>query len=242
MREFGGNPNIAGAKLHVGSVDAIVAGVAFGGSTGLPGGANAWLLDSDSQVVNGKSEFVVGHLSPARVFRRWALGSVRGRDLARVPGVAFRPPTVHRRVQQWFAQAITGQKRPVLGIPDRKDLHPAGDCVLHVRGPRLFARATLLAIVGLHTVASAVALCLLGLGWAFRDQQRRCPICLRRMAHPVDVGQPSRTFLAWNGTELVCERGHTLLHIPETPTSWFGSQRWVCLDGSWQFLFARPNG
>lgn len=58
------------------------------------------------------------------------------------------------------------------------------------------------------------------------------------MTHPVEVGQPSRIFLAWNGTELACERGHTLLHIPEIPTSWFGAQRWVCLDGSWQFLFA----
>jgi hypothetical protein len=62
------------------------------------------------------------------------------------------------------------------------------------------------------------------------------------MAHPVQVGQPSRTFLDWNGTELVCEGGHTLLHIPEIPTSWFRAQRWVCLDGSWQSLFARPSG
>jgi hypothetical protein len=45
------------------------------------------------------------------------------------------------------------------------------------------------------------------------------------MAHPVEVGHPSQTFLAWNGTELVCERGHTLLHIPEIPTSWFDTQR-----------------
>src|SRR2546429_7716730 len=50
---------------------------------------------------------------------------------------------------------------------------------------------------------SAFALCILGLSWAFRDQQRRCPVCLRRMAHPVEVGQPMRTFLAWNGTELI---------------------------------------
>ena len=63
-----------------------------------------------------------------------------------------------------------------------------------------------------------------------------------RMAHPVRVGQPSRTFLEWNGTELICERGHVLLHVPEIPTSWFGAQRWVCLDGSWRFLFARPTG
>src|SRR5256884_396260 len=89
---------------------------------------------------------------------------------------------------------------------------------------------------------SAFALCILGLSWAFRDQQRRCPVCLRRMAHPVEVGQPMRTFLAWNGTELICERGHTLLHIPAIPISWFGTQRWVCLDASWQFLLARRKG
>jgi hypothetical protein len=77
---------------------------------------------------------------------------------------------------------------------------------------------------GYAQVGSSFMLCFLGLAWAFRDQQRRCPICLRRMAHPVNAGQPSRTFLAWNGTELVCERGHTLLHVPETPTSWFGEQ------------------
>src|SRR2546429_5391268 len=27
---------------------------------------------------------------------------------------------------------------------------------------------------------SAFALCILGLSWAFRDQKRRCPVCLRR--------------------------------------------------------------
>ena len=165
MRDFGGKPNIAGAKLHVGSVDAIIAGVAFGGSTGLPGGANAWLLDSDPQAGNGKSEFVVGSSKPGRVLRRWALGSVRGRDLAGFPGVAFRQPTVHRRVRQWFAQAITGQKKPVLGIPVCEDHHLAR---------RLFiTRQWILACSLVQPfspssdyiqAASAVALCLLGLG------------------------------------------------------------------------------
>jgi hypothetical protein len=88
---------------------------------------------------------------------------------------------------------------------------------------------------------SAFALCFLVLSSVFRDQQRRCPVCLKRMTHAVEVGQPSRTFLSWNGTELVCEHGHTLLHIPDSPTSWFGAQRWVCLDRSWEFLFVRPG-
>ncbi len=42
--------------------------------------------------------------------------------------------------------------------------------------------------------------------------------------HPARVGQPSRSFLAWNGTELICVDGHGLLHVPEMPTSWFSTQ------------------
>jgi hypothetical protein len=34
--------------------------------------------------------------------------------------------------------------------------------------------------------------------------------------------------------------GHTLLHVPSLPTSWFSSQRWMFLDSSWEFLFAGP--
>lgn len=49
IRELGGKRNIAGTKLDVGSVDAIVAGIAFGGSTGFPGSANAWLPGSDPE-------------------------------------------------------------------------------------------------------------------------------------------------------------------------------------------------
>jgi hypothetical protein len=61
---------------------------------------------------------------------------------------------------------------------------------------------------------------------------------LRRVTHPARVGIASRTFLAWNGTELMCEGGHTLLYIPAAPTSWFDAPRWVYLDSSWKFLFA----
>jgi hypothetical protein len=48
-------------------------------------------------------------------------------------------------------------------------------------------------------------------------------------------------FLAWNGTELMCASGHTLLHVPGLPTSWFETQRWLYLDTSWEFLFAGTN-
>ena len=48
---------------------------------------------------------------------------------------------------------------------------------------------------------------------------------------------PAVPFLAWNGTELFCAGGHTLLEVPDLPTSWFYSPCWVYLDSSWDFLF-----
>ncbi len=73
--------------------------------------------------------------------------------------------------------------------------------------------------------------------WALVDQRRRCPVCLRRLAHPTRIGQPSRTFLEWYGTEFLCERGHGLLHVPETSAS-YCALRWVRLDATWSNLFS----
>lgn len=81
------------------------------------------------------------------------------------------------------------------------------------------------------------AICLMGFRWAIADQRQRCPMCLRRVTNPATVGLASRTFLGWNGTELICMGGHALLHVPSLPTSWFGGQRWMYLDSSWEFLF-----
>ena len=75
--------------------------------------------------------------------------------------------------------------------------------------------------------------------WALRDQRLRCPVCLNLLTSPARVGHPSRSFLAWHGTELICGKGHGLLHVPEIATSWFSTQRWLSLDGSWRALF--PN-
>ncbi len=84
----------------------------------------------------------------------------------------------------------------------------------------------------------AFLICLFGFRWALADQRQRCPVCLRRVTHPAQVGLASRTFLGWNGTEMFCMGGHTLLHVPSLPTSWFSGQRWMYLDTSWEFLFA----
>jgi hypothetical protein len=83
---------------------------------------------------------------------------------------------------------------------------------------------------------------LFGFRWALRDQRGRCPVCLRQLTNPARVGEASRNFLAWNGTELICTGGHGLLHIPEIPTSWFSCQRWLYLDPSWNELFSDTWG
>jgi hypothetical protein len=79
-----------------------------------------------------------------------------------------------------------------------------------------------------------VPFALLGLRWAFGDQERRCKQCLRSLAGPARVGRPSHNLLEWNGTELACKQGHGLLSVPEMETSWCDSSRWVELNPAWE--------
>ncbi len=81
--------------------------------------------------------------------------------------------------------------------------------------------------------------CMGALLWSFRDQQDRCPVCLRRLGLPMRVGCPGCLLFDWAGTELVCVEGHGMLHIPEMVTSWNNADQWSPLDDSWQALFER---
>jgi hypothetical protein len=85
-----------------------------------------------------------------------------------------------------------------------------------------------------HTVEvrpQALVVCfVVAFRWAMNDQRRRCPICLRRLTNPVRFGGPSQMFLDWYGTELVCAKGHGMMHVPEIPSSSYASRRWLSLD------------
>lgn len=74
--------------------------------------------------------------------------------------------------------------------------------------------------------------------WAVDDHRERCPVCLRRLTNPTRIGEPSHTFLDWYGTELMCDRGHGLLHVPEIHASCYNTQHWLDLDPSWSGLFS----
>lgn len=108
-----------------------------------------------------------------------------------------------------------------------------------------FGVLDLAALVGLKVTAGPIHLILFGnvaaLRWALIDQRRRCPECLRLLAHPARIGLPSQTFLEWYGTEFVCVKGHGLLHVPEIPTVSFRTQSWMQLDRSWGSLFLEPG-
>ncbi|HEX9199368.1 MAG TPA: hypothetical protein VF865_07405 [Acidobacteriaceae bacterium] len=79
-----------------------------------------------------------------------------------------------------------------------------------------------------------VILTLIGLRWAFRDQEERCKQCLHSLAMPARVGRPSHNLLEWNGTELACKHGHGLLSVPEMESSWCRSSQWVDCKPRWE--------
>jgi hypothetical protein len=77
----------------------------------------------------------------------------------------------------------------------------------------------------------------IGLRWALLNQEQRCQKCLRMLSEPTRVGAPSRNFLEWSGTELVCTEGHGRLHVPEMQGSWCWYDRWVELEPGWGGIF-----
>jgi hypothetical protein len=83
--------------------------------------------------------------------------------------------------------------------------------------------------------------CVLVLWWAFADQQRRCRLCLRRLALPAHIGRSGCALLNWAGTELACPEGHGLLHVSESDVCWLDPAQWMHLDESWESLFCENS-
>ncbi len=268
-REFGADPHVAGSVVRVGLRRVTIAGVAPVAPWELPGKVDAWLLEPDSRDAEKGSGYVVAHLTPSGKSMMDAQrihitsysphrtpddllgirinGSTRGPwdvflfavllaflALPAITSVSFGEESVSLHEISWFRRFCrTGFLVAKIAL-----LLP----LLHFAALDLSYGFFPFNVNGALYIQLVVTFfgCLFGMSWALNDQRRRCPVCLRRVAHPARVGQLSRTFLAWNGTELVCLGGHTLLHVPSLPTSWFGSQRWMFLDPSWKFLFAGP--
>jgi hypothetical protein len=266
-REFSANPGIVGSLVEVGRRRGRILGVAADRVWKLPGHPDAWLLEPDETIGADRRGQVVAHLTRQGRSEMWAdrvqitahNGDHTEQDYL---GIAIDEPSPLPWAIYRFSvllallalPAITSVSLGQYALSAHRPPWPRRT----VRWVYLGAKFALLLLIAYfipldcaywhasqQTFASeyaqllvCFAICLWGARWALLDQRQRCPVCLKRVAHPAQVGLASRTFLAWNGTELMCTGGHTLLHVPSLPTSWFATQRWLYLDASWEFLFA----
>jgi hypothetical protein len=266
---FGGNPQIIGSALRVGATMARIAGVAPCGDFGLPGKADAWLLGPDAFAGSSAMGYVVAHLSALGQWQmttsRIAIVSEYDGTEDGLYGDAIDGHAASGWEIYLFAAFLAFLALPaVTSVSMAESSFSSHRATWQARVSRsgfLAAKIALL-LPGVYFISldlayanaaaesawpqyiqlvSSFCLCLFGMRWILLDQRRRCPVCLRRVTHPARVGDASRTFLAWNGTEMICTAGHTLLHVPGLPTSWFGAPRWLYLDNSWEFLFARSS-
>jgi hypothetical protein len=265
-KEFGADPHVAGRTVQVGVGEAVVSGVAAAGSWMLPGKVDAWLLEPDGESAPEGAGFVVAHLTPlaeqGRWSERWSISAPKPDGTFD----DFLCVSLADRTRKPWDLFLFAVLLAFLSLPATTSL-PLGEYRLSSRRLSWSTRLRRWSFLGgkiilllpivyfgsldlaylpttLDTLSSeyiqlvsSFSICLFGLRWVLRDQRQRCPMCLGKLTHPARVGQPSRNFLAWNGTELICVSGHGLLHVPEIPTSWFSTQRWMYLDPSWEILF-----
>lgn len=266
-RDFGADQHVAGNLVRLGPRMVRIAGVAADGSLSLPGRVDVWELEPNPEAGTAGAGYVVAHLTPMGVAEMWTqcvhiTANGPGDSEEDFLGVSLEEWKPATRTVYLFALLLALLALPAITSVSLGEysLNPQKTSWTRklYRWSFLSAKiALMLPIIyfvaldlayGCTTLGreravyiqfvSTFAMCLFGMRWALKDQRQRCPVCVRRVTHPAQVGQASRTFLDWNGTEMMCMGGHTLLHVPSLPTSWFSSQRWLYLDTSWEFLFA----
>jgi hypothetical protein len=265
-RDFGADPHVAGATIQLARQMVRIAGVAPDGSLELPGNVDAWMLEPDPGKLPGGAGFVIAHLTAAGVAEMWTACvhiAVNEPDDAEddLLGVSLKEWKPQTQTLFLFALFLALVSLPAISSVSLGEYSlNSGETSWSRRFSRwmFFAVKVALLLPVVYFISldlafgstavgreqavyiqliATFAMSLFGLRWVLKDQRQRCPVCLCRVAHPAQVGLASRTFLDWNGTEMMCMGGHTLLHVPSLPTSWFGSQRWLYLDTSWSFLF-----
>jgi hypothetical protein len=266
-QKFGANPEIVGRVLLVGSRPARVAGIAPGDAWRLPGNSDAWLLQPESEISRNGRGYVVAHLTRSGRSKMWGgLVNIASYDSRRAEhdflGKSLEEQTPGPGNIFWFGVFLAFLALPAIASVSLAEYSfssqkPSwsrravrlGFLAVKIVSIMLIAYFSSIDLAYWHSpvlsplgtyvqLVTCFAIFLFGMRWALLDQRLRCPVCLRRVTNPARVGLASRTFLAWNGTELICAGGHTLLHIPGLPTSWFSTQRWLYLDTSWDSLFA----
>jgi hypothetical protein len=238
-QHFHSDPHAVGRRLTVAGRSAQVAAVVSDRVWRLPGSADAWLLVDEPSLAGEGAGYVVAQVGPSTrhigrftciplseprplmnfllvmLFAGAVLPAVTSLSLGEYPENGH-PPSRGTAMRRWIFLAV----KLVLILP-----------IVLFGSLDVFS----LIAVGLQAHGLIVST-VVGLRWALMDQRRRCPVCLRILSNPASIGEPSHTLLEWYGTELVCARGHGLLHVPEIRNS-YSEQRWLHLDSSWSSLF-----
>jgi hypothetical protein len=265
---FQADPDIVGAIFPLNHRNVQIAGILPAGAWRVPPNPDLWLLESDATLAAaGHDGYVIARLSRAGISemsnQSIAISAIapdggeldlRGDDIS-IP--ASGPLHIF-----FFALFLAVLALPAITSVSSSESHfashrPSLRSRIH-RRMLLACKLALIAAIAYFAAldiacaffadfsptaeflqfAATFCICLFGLRWALVDQSHRCPVCLRHVTHPAQVGIASCNFLGWNGTEMICMGGHALLHVPSLPTSWFSGQRWMYLDTSWDFLFA----
>jgi hypothetical protein len=66
--------------------------------------------------------------------------------------------------------------------------------------------------------------------WAWRDQSRRCRVCLQRMQSPLRIGVRGQMLLEAAGDEVMCPNGHGTVYHAASILGSDLSNRWMGLD------------
>ena len=236
-KSFHSDPHIVGRVIPIAGRRAVVAGVLPSGSWRLPGRVDAWLLDGD--LPPQSKGFVVARF-------RTHPQHIPGFDCSPLTG----PPILAFIGVIGMSLLILPVSTP-LSLGEYPANHHSPPWTTRLRrwiflGLK-FALVLPIVFCGSLDLLSTIAMgiqphgllifCIFGFRWVLMDQRRRCPVCLRLLTNPAQIGRSSQTFLEWYGTELMCTRGHGLLHVPEIKTSCYSTQRWMYLDPSWSGLF-----
>jgi hypothetical protein len=237
---FGSDPHIVGRTLTVAGRPAQVAAILADPEWRLPGSADAWLLVDDRRIEVGTRGYVLAGVNSSKrdITIQHSDGSVH--RFVCVPLAAPRLLAVLLWMMVVSATVLPAVTSLSLGEYPAKHMRRwiflAAKLAL-VLPIVLFGTLDVFSLIAIHLQPHALfAGSVIGFRWVLNDQRRRCPVCLRVLTNPTPIGEPSRTLLEWYGAELVCTRGHGLLHVPEIRNS-YSEQRWLRLDSSWSSLF-----
>ena len=239
---FHRDPRIVGRELRLAEQPAQVTAIVSDRVWHLPGRADAWLLIDEQSIANIPEDargIVLAH------------GAASLKDRFHCVAVSNSQPLLGLLIMTLIGAIVVPSVTSItlgeypwrqLAFPPavkiRRWLFLAAKIVL-ILPIVSFGSLDLLSLIAVNLQAHALLVSsVLGFRWVLTDQRRRCPVCLRVLSHPTSIGQASRTFLEWYGTELMCTRGHGLLHVPEIPNG-YSTPRWLHLDSSWSSLFCK---